>query len=176
MIVFTPMLLTLSLAWVRPACGANSAEELRNAADRAIRNLESSDSALTNFFERSAGFAIFPSVRKDRINLPGEYVKGIVYEHGKPVGVALLAERNVGTRDGANPFHEAIFFETTEALENFKRGGFVISADLRAVAATEGAALEARYRRGVAIFVVPRSGLMETIIIGDQKFSYKPLE
>ena len=131
---------------------------------------------MTNFFEHSAGYAVFPSVRRSGSNLPGEPVRGIVYEKGKPVGEAALAETNVGRQDSASPFHEMIFFETAEALENFKQGRFVISADISAVAAAEGAALSAIYRKGVAIFVIPKSGLMETINIGDQKFSYTPLD
>jgi site-specific recombinase XerD len=31
------------------------------------------------------------------------------------------------------------------------------------------------YRKGVAVFAVPKSGLLESITIGDQHFSYKPL-
>ena len=40
----------------------------------------------------------------------------------------------------------------------------------------EGAALSAKYREGVIVFTLPRSGLMAQVAIGGQKFSYKPLE
>jgi hypothetical protein len=174
--VFIPVLAFLSLALLRPAWGGNCGEELRLEAERAINNLKSSDSAFTNFFENSAGYAVFPSVRRSGLNLPAEPVRGMVYEKGEPVGEAVLAEVNAGQQSSAKPFHEAIFFETAEALANFKQGRLVISADISVVAAAEGAALTAKYRKGVVVFIIPENGLMETITIGDQKLSYMPLD
>jgi hypothetical protein len=74
------------------------------------------------------------------------------------------------------PFYEVIFFETTEGLANFKEGHCEMSAEVSAVAAVEGAALTAKYRRGVVVFTLPRNGLMAQATIGGQKFSYKPLD
>jgi hypothetical protein len=51
-----------------------------------------------------------------------------------------------------------------------------MTAEISAVAAVEGAALSAKYRKGVVVFVIPKSGLLEAVRIGDQKFSYKPLD
>ena len=166
----------LSLALLRPAWGATSGEELRQEAARAINNLKSSDSALTNFFERSAGYVVFSGVRRGGFTLPGEHARGVVYEKGRPVGAALLAEIGLGRQDSASPFHEAIFFESAEALRDFKQGSFAMSTDIGAVSAVEGSALTAKYRKGVVVFVIPKNGLLERITIGDQRFSYKPLD
>ena len=57
-----------------------------------------------------------------------------------------------------------------------KEGHFEMSAKVDAIAAAEGAALNAKYREGVLIFTLPRSGLMAQAAIGGQKFSYKPLQ
>lgn len=51
-----------------------------------------------------------------------------------------------------------------------------MSAEVEAIAAAEGAALNAKYREGVLIFALPRTGLMAQAAIGGQKFSYKPLQ
>jgi hypothetical protein len=51
-----------------------------------------------------------------------------------------------------------------------------MSAEVGAIAAAQGAALNAKYREGVLIFTLPRSGLMAQAAIGGQKFSYKPLK
>ena len=161
--------LLVGLAW-----GVSSGEELRRAAERAINNLKSSDSALTNFFECSAGYVVFPSVRRSGRYLPEEHVRGVVYEKGKPAGEAVLTEVNAERQGSAAPFHEAIFFETAEALDNFKQGRFVISSPVSAVAVAEGAAATAKYRKGAVAFVLPKDGLLETIVIGEQKFSYQP--
>ena len=172
---FIPIIGAIALALVASAWRANAAEELRQEVEKAIHNLKSSDSTLTNFFEHSAGYAVFPGVRRSRLNQPGKPLRGIVYEKDKPVGEAVLAEPKLKAHDSTTPFHEAIFFESAEALENFKQSRFVMTTDIGAVSAVEGAALTARYRRGVAVFAVPKSGLLESITIGDQQFSYKPL-
>jgi len=67
-----------------------------------------------------------------------------------------------------------IFFETTEALANFKQSNLEMSAEVSAVAASEGAALNAKYRNGVVVFTLARTGLMVQAAIGGQKFKYKP--
>ncbi len=173
--VFIPIIGALALALGTAAWRADAAEELRQEAERAINNLMSSDPTLTNFFEHSAGYAVFPGVRRSGINPCGKPFRGIVYEKDKPVGEAVLAEPRLKPQDSAAPFHEVIFFENAEALENFKQGRFVMSTDIAAVSSVHGAALAASYRKGVAVFAVPKSGLLESITIGDQQFSYKPL-
>jgi hypothetical protein len=75
-----------------------------------------------------------------------------------PVGEATLTEVNVGPQVGGGTFYEVIFFETAESLANFKEGHFEMSAKVDAIAAAEGAALNAKYREGVIVFTLPRGG------------------
>jgi hypothetical protein len=49
-----------------------------------------------------------------------------------------------------------------------------MSAKVSAVASAEGAALNAKYRDGVIVLTLPRSGLMAQVSIGGQKFRFKP--
>ena len=86
-----------------------------------------------------------------------------------------MTEINVGPQVGGQSFYEVIFFETTEALANFKQSNLEMSAEVSAVAASEGASLNAKYRDGVMVFTLPRSGLMAQASIGGQKFKYKSL-
>jgi lipid-binding SYLF domain-containing protein len=149
--------------------------DLRAEAEKAIKVLQSTDSSLTNRFRGSAGFVVFPSIGKGGLFFGGEYGKGVVYEKGKPVGEATLTEVNVGPQVGGQSFYEVIFFETDEALADFKQSKFEVSTKASAVLATEGAALDATYRDGVMIFTLPRNGLMAQAAVGGQKFKYKPL-
>jgi len=151
------------------------ADDLSVEAEKAIKVLRSTDSGLTNCFSRAAGYAVFPSVGKGGLIFGGERGKGIVYEKGKPVGQATLTEINVGAQVGGQSFYEVIFFETPEALANFKESKFEMSAEVSAVAAAEGASRNAKYRDGVMVFTLPRNGLMVQASIGGQKFKYKPL-
>jgi lipid-binding SYLF domain-containing protein len=150
--------------------------ELAAEAQKAIQVLQTRDSTLTNLFASAAGYAVFPSVGKGGLFFGGERGKGIVYEEGDPIGEATLTELNVGPQVGAQSFYEVILFETTEALASFKEGHFEVSAELSAVAAEKGAALNAKYRKGVILLALPRTGLMVQATCGGQKFKYKPLD
>jgi lipid-binding SYLF domain-containing protein len=167
------LLLLAAGALALTAFGAD--DELAAEAQKAVKTLQSADSTLTNLFTDAAGFAVFPSVGKGGLIFGGEHGKGIVYEKGKPIGEVTLTEINVGPQVGGQSFYEVIFFETTEALANFKQSNFEMSAEVSAVAASEGAALNAKYRNGVVVFTLARTGLMVQASIGGQKFKYKPL-
>ena len=163
-------LAALALAMLSQVCPALAGEELAGQARIAIINFQSADSTLTNLFKSSAAYAMFPFVGKsDACGI------GVVYERGEPVGEATLTEANVGARPGGEAFYEVIFFETAEALARFKEARFEINSSVTAVAALEGAALNAHYRNGVLVFTLPRSGQMTEVVIIGQKFSYKPL-
>ena len=164
----------LFIAALGPVHIAAAGGDLRAEAEKAIKNLQSADSTLTNLFSNSAGYAVFPGVGKGGFILGAEHGTGIVYERGKPVGEATLTEINVGPQVGGECFCEIIFFETAEALANFKSGHCEMSAKVSAVAAAEGAALYAKYCEGVLVFTMPRSGLMAQVAIGAQKFRFRP--
>jgi lipid-binding SYLF domain-containing protein len=151
-------------------------EAITAEAEHAIQAFKSADTGLTTLFSNSVGFAVFPSVGKGGLIFGGEHGKGLVYQSASPVGEAALTELNVGAQVGGGAFYEVIFFETADSLANFKEGHFEMSAQVNAIAAAEGAALNAKYREGVLVFTLPRSGLMAQAAIGGQKFSYKPLK
>lgn len=172
--IINPLLPALILITLSLVLNVIAGCDLRAEAEIAIRNLQSADSTLTNLFGNSAGYAVFPRVGKAGFILGAEHGNGIVYEQGKPIGEVTLTEINVGPQVGGESFYEIIFFETGEALANFKEGHFEMSAKMSAVAAAEGAGLNARYREGVLVFTMPRSGLMAQVAIGGQKFRFKP--
>jgi len=148
--------------------------ELASEAQQAMEALQAADSSLTNYLISAAGFVVFHGIGKGGLIFGGEHGKGIVYENGNPIGKATLTEINVGPQLGGESFSEVIFFQTTEALTKFKQRNFNMSAELTAVAATEGAALNTNYSDGVMVFTLPRNGLMLQATIGGQKFKYKP--
>jgi len=172
--IFDPWLAVLFLITLSPVCSATAGDDLRAEAEAALKNLQSADSTLTNLLSKSAGYAVFSRVGKAGLILGAEHGNGIVYEKGKPIGKVTLTEINVGPQVGGEAFCEIIFFETADALADFKEDHFEMSAKVSAVAAAEGAALNAKYQEGVIVFTMPRSGLMAQVAVGGQKFSFKP--
>jgi lipid-binding SYLF domain-containing protein len=173
--IINPLLPALILITLSPVLLATASGDLRAEAETAIKTLQRVDSTLTNLFSNSAGYAVFPRVGKGGLIFGAEHGNGIVYAQGKPIGEATLTELNVGPQVGTETFYEIIFFETAEALASFKEGHLEMSAKVSAVAAAEGTALIAKYREGVLVFTLPRSGLMAQASIGGQKFRFKPL-
>lgn len=156
--------------------GEKAAENARLNADvlAAIDAFKRADSSMANTFESAAGYAVFPNVGKGGLVFGGAHGNGQVYEAGKLVGYASLTQFTFGAQIGGQSFSEVIFFETKQALEEFKKSQFTMNAQVGAVAAAEGASKNAKYTDGVMIFTQPKSGLMAEASVGGQKFKFKP--
>lgn len=148
--------------------------KIMNDAKKAQKTLLNADSGLERFFENSAGYVLFPNVGKGGFIIGGASGNGVVYEAGERVGMAGLKKLNVGLQAGGQAIIEVIFFETEVDLERFKEGKFQFAAETSAVALKSGIAFNAKYKEGVAVFALPKAGLMADASVGGQKFSYRP--
>ena len=155
---------------------AACAAELKTEVAQAITAFNNADSSMKKLFDDSPGYVVFPSVGKAGLIIGGEKGSGLVYEKGKLVGQAKVTEINIGAQVGAEHFYEVIFFQTPDALQTFKESKCELAAEVTAVAAAAGAAQNAKYQQGVAIFTLPRGGLMVQASVGGQKFKFKPIE
>ena len=154
-----------------------------------------SSPAVQPFFEDAYGYAVFPTVGKGGIGIGGAYGKGQVYRGGKVTGTASLVKATIGFQLGGQAFSEIIFFQDKRAYDEFTSGSFEFDATASAVAITAGAQAKAgtegatagasagpatgtqartNYRKGMAVFVHTKGGLMYEAAIGGQKFSFKP--
>ncbi len=151
------------------------AQATKADADEAIANFKAKDPTLQTFFDNSVGYVIFPNVAKGGLIVGGAHGDGLVFENGKVIGRATLSQASIGAQAGGQTYSELIFFETPAALQEFKQSNLEMSAEVSAVAASEGAAKSARYQNGVAVFTLPKKGLMAQASIGGQKFKFEPL-
>ena len=67
-------------------------------------------------------------------------------------------------------------FESKEAMDHFKDNNLEFSAQASAVAVTEGASANVKYREGVMVFTQKKEGLMYEASIGGQHFGYTPFD
>lgn len=145
-----------------------------------------------SFFDKSYGYAVFPTIGKAGLVVGGARGKGRVYTQGNYVGDTTVTQLTVGLQLGAQGFSEIIFFEDKRAFDEFSSGNFGFSAEATAVAITAGASARAttegstagasggkhdaatagKYRKGMAVFSVAKGGLMYEASVGGQKFSY----
>jgi lipid-binding SYLF domain-containing protein len=168
------MLMRLFAALLCVATGSAHADNIRREASDTIALFKKTDHSLSHFFSSSVGYAVFPTVGKGGIGVGGAHGTGVLYERGHAIGKTMLTQLTVGFQLGGQAYSEIIFFETEKVLSEFKRGNFAFSAQASAVALASGAAANAKYRSGVAVFTAAKGGLMFEASLGGQKFGYEP--
>ena len=145
------------------------------------------------FFGKSYGYAVFPTIGKGGIGVGAAHGSGRVYAKGAHAGDASMTQLTIGLQLGGQAYSQIIFFEDKRAFDEFTSGNFEFGAQATAVAITAGASAQAgtsgtsagasgtqhrattaaQYQKGVAVFTVAKGGLMYEASIGGQKFSYK---
>ena len=131
------------------------------------------DSKMTDLFNKSAGYVIFPNVGKGGIGVGGAAGNGAVYAHDSLIGTAKLTQVSIGLQLGGQSYREVIFFEDEKTLDRFKKSKIEMSAQVSAVAAASGASANAKYVEGVMVFTMQKGGLMYEASVGGQKFKFE---
>lgn len=134
------------------------------------------DEGLNAFFDESAGYVIFPNVGKGGFIIGAASGNGVVFEGGQKIGMADLKKLNIGLQAGGQAIIQVIFFETKDALTEFKQGNFSFAAEASAVVVRSGLAFNAKYKDGVAVFALPKAGFMADASVGGQKFNFHAFE
>ena len=140
--------------------------------DEAKEDFIATDGLIENLFSNAYGYAIFPNVGKGGIGIGGAVGNGVVYEGGSIVGKAKLTQLSIGFQFGGQAYREVIFFESKADLDRFRENKIEFSAQASAVAVTEGASANVKYKEGVMIFTQQKGGLMYEASIGGQKFNF----
>jgi lipid-binding SYLF domain-containing protein len=151
-------------------------KKLKEEVPTTIENFNKADSTLGDLFKKSVGYAVLPRVAKGGFIVGGARGTGLVYEQGKLIGHVVMTQATVGAQIGGQSFSELIFFESAEAMKEFQKSETTMNAQVGAVAAGEGAGKSAKYNQGVAVFTLPRSGLMAEASVGGQKFRYTAIK
>jgi lipid-binding SYLF domain-containing protein len=149
-----------------------------------------------DFFRKSYGYAVFPTIGEAGFVVGGAGGKGRVYVRGKYVGDTTMAQVSVGFQLGGKAYSQIIFFQDKRALDEFESGSFAFGAGVSAIAITASASASAGttganagasggkkdattasggYQKGMIVFVIAKGGLMYTATVQGQKFSYTPL-
>jgi lipid-binding SYLF domain-containing protein len=171
------LLLSVLLSIVSSApAGWDPAEhqELIQEASVTIQQFKRKDPSLKRFFNNAVGWAVYPTVGKAGFWVGGAYGKGVVYQRGQVIGFSELRQVSIGLQFGGQAYSEIIFFRDQAALDRLKREKLEFDAQASAVVADKGAALNADYHSGVAVFTLPKGGLMAEASVGGQQFTFDP--
>jgi lipid-binding SYLF domain-containing protein len=159
------------------ATAPDTKAERRTLDDQATATLDTMtarDPGLKELLDGSVGYAVFPEIGKGGAVVGGAYGKGVVFEGGAPVGYVELSQASIGAQLGGQTFSELIIFQDRDALTRLKTDNFDVGANMSAVALKTGAARAAQFEGGVAVFVMPRGGLMVDLSISGQKIDFEP--
>ncbi|TLU53676.1 MAG: hypothetical protein FDX02_06450 [Chlorobium sp.] len=153
--------------------GWDPAEEER--AKSAAESFKKTAPWLSRYFESAYAYAVFPEVFKGGFFiLGGGHGKGYVYEQAKLVARSSVTQLNAGPQLGVQSFSEIIFFQGKGDFEKFQKENFEFNAQVTAVIVSAALSTNSDYSNGVAVFVLPRAGIMAEATVGGQKFSYNP--
>ena len=162
------------------------------ASDSETSQLFRNSSQSAEFFQKSYGYAVFPTIGKGGLGIGAAHGTGHVYQQGKRIGRVVMNQLSVGFQAGGEGYSQIIFFEDKHALTEFTTGNFEFSADAGAIAITAAASVSAgtkgadasvstekkdvatagTFNKGMAVFTVAKGGLMYNATLAGQKYSY----
>jgi lipid-binding SYLF domain-containing protein len=162
------------LAAVPSHAPVNRTGDLDSDVRETVANVKKTDPGLDKFFHSAAGYAVFPGIAKGGMGIGAAHGDGELFEAGVVTGKCSMTQVNIGLQLGGQVYSEIIFFQTKDALNQFKSGNFAFAGQASAVALKAGASTNADYQNGVVVFTQARGGLMYEASIGGQKFHYTP--
>lgn len=172
--------LSLSIGVASAATDASTAALFRNSNESA------------DFFRKSYGYAVFPTIGKGGLGIGAAHGTGSVYQGGRRIGRVTMNQVSIGFQAGGQGYSQIIFFEDKHALDEFTSGNFEFSADIGAIAITAAASASAgtkgadasastgkhdaatagEYTHGMAVFTIAKGGLMYNATVAGQKFTF----
>ena len=149
-------------------------EEEERAVNETIKNLLSIDPSLKIYFDQAYGYAVLPTVGKGAFIAGVGYGRGWYFENGKPIGKVSITQLSAGAQIGGQAYSEVIFFRDKEVAELFKSSLYEVGAQLSAIAVTAGVGKSGNYTDGVAIFILPKAGMMAEMSVTGQRIAFEP--
>ena len=138
-----------------------------------VAEFKKNDSGMGAYFSKSRGYVVYPSVAKAGFGIGGAHGSGVVFEAGKVIGTSSLTQVSFGFQLGGQVYSEIVFFKDSAAMNHFKKGEIEVSAQVSAVAITEGISAKTDFKDGIAIFTMTKGGLMYEASVAGQKLSFK---
>jgi lipid-binding SYLF domain-containing protein len=127
--------LPVSRAW------AESAAQLRQHADAALRQLYASQPKAKEFGARARAILIFPSIIKAGFIVGGQSGNGVLRQGGKVAGYYNISAASFGLQAGGQSFSYALFFMNDAALNYLTSSdGWSIGSGPSVVVVDKGAA------------------------------------
>lgn len=158
---------------------AQTAEEQQviDDAQKAKKEFLANAADIQAYFDDAKAYVIFPNVGKGALIVGAASGNGAVYERGVLVGMADLKQLDIGAQIGGKVYSEVVFFKTDKALQDFMNDDFQFAGNVAAIAINKSApSINLKYDNGVAVFTLPKEGLMAEVSVGGQRFEYEAFD
>jgi lipid-binding SYLF domain-containing protein len=172
--VLTALAMMMGIGCATKPSTASGQRNLEARAQATLRDMRARDPGLDNVIAGSTGYVVFPEIGKGGVVVGAAYGRGVLFEGGQPTGFVELNQGSIGAQLGGQTFSELLVFRDRAALDRLKRGVFQFGANASAVALTTGASANAEFVDGVAVFTLPRGGMMAELTVSGQQFNFEP--
>jgi lipid-binding SYLF domain-containing protein len=158
------------------AHGPKNAQErtaLEQDAMAALDRMTQQDPGIRQLLDQAAGYVVFPSIKQGGFIVGGAGGKGVVFQHGTPIGFAEMSRASVGAEVGGQKFAELIVLRDQSALDRLRASPFDIGGQASAVMIRSGAAASTQFSaNGVSVFVDPLGGAMINVSLMGQRVRF----
>ncbi|HEX6273683.1 MAG TPA: hypothetical protein VFZ53_11600 [Polyangiaceae bacterium] len=159
----------------KPATATDAKPDRIAGVEDTITKFKQKDSTIAEFFSKSAGYVVIPTVGEGGFIIGGGHGQGEAFEAGgKYVGRVTVNEVSIGAQVGGQSYSQLIFFETPVDFTRLKDNAFQFTGEVLAIAADQGAAKNAAFKDGVATFILPKKGLMASASVAGQQLDFSP--
>jgi lipid-binding SYLF domain-containing protein len=145
-------------------------------SDATVASMTARDPSLQRVLDGSPGYAVFPNIGSGGAIVGAAYGRGVLFEHGRPAGFVELNQGSLGALIGGQSYSQIMVFENDAALGRIKSGNFDVGAEAQAVALSSGIADATQFEDGVAIFQLPKGGLMASAAVNGQKINFQSMD
>lgn len=158
-----------------PGQGLTPRQEIDRDVDKALAELYQTVPGANELGARAQGILVIPKIRKVGFFASGAYGEGALMIGPAKVDYYSLSAVGLGLTFGATEFNQALFFLTSQALEDFRvADGWELGADAAVVFQKDGAAAgvtSTQINRPIQEVVFGQRGLIADASLAGAKYS-----
>lgn len=173
--IFTGCTLAFAVNGCDIAPKANDAKDFNRSTEAIVAKFSSENDRLSDLFENSYAYAVFPTVGMGGLVLAHGFGNGGVYEGGELIGYASVSEHAIGAIVGGVKWSLLLFLQDKAALGKFQSGSLQADATANYAAGESGGNSQTEYSNGFIAIKVDPAGLIGDASVGFSDFKYQSL-
>ncbi|MCC6931886.1 MAG: lipid-binding SYLF domain-containing protein [Deltaproteobacteria bacterium] len=158
-----------------PMASAETAEEINNTVDAALRDLNRTNATAWELRSIAKAVLVFPRIVKGGFIVGGQYGEGALRKNGKTVGYYNTVAASWGLQAGIQAYGYAMFFLTDADIKYLEKSdGWEIGVGPSVVIIDEGRAKSfttTTAKDGIYVFIFDQKGLMAGLGLQGAKIS-----